>query len=318
MQVSPNQNAIGLLHRLVADPISRVCTREIGGATVYDFGVETLGSARAGRDLARVCMGGLGHVRIAACDSEVFASSNQVLVQTDAPLIACLGCQYAGWPVQVDDYFAMGSGPARMLRGREAVLEKYNLRDTEASIAIAVLESETLPTPAVIDHVADQVGISVEHLKVCIAPCTTLSGSIQVVARSIETALHKIDELGFDVASIVSACGSAPLPPPAKRGDIVSGIGRTNDAMLYGAEVTLYVDADDDAIEAVYRRVPSGSSDDYGRPFAKIFADYDFDFYKVDPSLFSPAVVTICSLQSGRSFRAGKLAPEVLRESFLK
>ena len=108
------------------------------------------------------------------------------------------------------------------------------------------------------------------------------------------------------------------MPPPAKRGDVINGIGRTNDAILYGATVSIWVDHDDDAIEAVIERVPSGASPDHGQPFAKVFKQYDYDFYKVDPLLFSPAKVSIHNLRSGLTFEAGAIEPKLLEESFLK
>ena len=123
--------------------------------------------------------------------------------------------------------------------------------------------------------------------------------------------------LKFDVKKITSATGTAPLPPPAKPGDTVGGIGRTNDAMLYGATVTFWVDASDEEIETVASDVPSCSSGDYGRPFATIFKDYEYDFYKVDPLLFSPASVTIHSLQSGNTWSYGRIETDILRQSFI-
>jgi methenyltetrahydromethanopterin cyclohydrolase len=174
-----------------------------------------------------------------------------------------------------------------------------------------------MPTESAIELIASQCGVDPAGVSIAIAPSTSIAGSIQVVARSIETAMHKLHELKFDVTSIVSATGHAPLPPPAKPGDTVGGIGRTNDAMLYGAIVTLWVDADDDAIESVAAKVPSGSSSDHGQPFAEVFKRYKYDFYKVDPMLFSPAVVTIHNLRSGRTWTAGSIETEVLRRSFI-
>ncbi|MEQ8838423.1 MAG: methenyltetrahydromethanopterin cyclohydrolase [Lacipirellulaceae bacterium] len=45
-------------------------------------------------------------------------------------------------------------------------------------------------------------------------------------------------------------------------------------------------------------------------------AGYEYDFYKVDPLLFSPALVTFVNLKSGKTFRYGTLNDEVLAESF--
>ena len=45
------------------------------------------------------------------------------------PTIRCdpVWALVAGWPVQCEDFFAMGSGPMRMLRGREPMLEELAL-----------------------------------------------------------------------------------------------------------------------------------------------------------------------------------------------
>jgi methenyltetrahydromethanopterin cyclohydrolase len=314
----------GMLNELACnlfDQWSRSASRtlcrhaRIGGAAVIDAGAASPGSLEAGVQLARLCMGDLATITLAASAASELASQNAVLVRTDDPLRSCLGAQYAGWPVQCDDFFAMGSGPMRMMRGREPMLEELGLAETDTRIA-GVLESETLPTVAAIELIAEQCGVDCDAVHLAVAPATSIAGSIQVVARSVETALHKLHELKFDVRDVRSASGMAPLPPPAKRGDTVAGIGRTNDAILYGATVTLWVDCDDDLIAAVAQRVPSSSSADHGQPFAKIFKQYDYDFYKVDPLLFSPAVVTFHNLRSGRSWTAGRIDPLVLQQSF--
>jgi len=231
--------------------------------------------------------------------------------------MACLGAQYAGWPVQVDDFFAMGSGPMRLLRGRESVLVDLKLAE-ESGRVVGVLESDRLPTEAVIQNIAEECGVPTEGVHLAVAPSSSIAGSVQVVARSIETALHKLHELEFDVNNVVSATGCSPLPPPAKRGDSIGGIGRTNDAMLYGAHVTLWVDCPDKAIEEVFESVPSCSSRDHGSPFSVIFKNYDHDFYQVDPMLFSPAKVTFHNLSTGKSYSAGSIETDILRQSFLQ
>ena len=64
-------------------------------------------------------------------------------------------------------------------------------------------------------------------------------------------------------------------------------------------------------------RLPASASRDYGTPFADIFKRYGNDFYKIDPMLFSPAEVWLTSATTGRTFHAGRLAPDVLRASLL-
>ena len=287
---------------------------ESSGAKIIDAGVNCGGGLEAGLFLAQLCMGGLAKVRLTSISEAEYGVSQGVWVQTDQPIMSCLGCQYAGWPVQTDDFFAMGSGPMRLARGREEVLGELKLSES-VDVSVGVLESEVLPTEAALRRIADDCGVTLDALRIAVAPSTSIAGSIQVVARSVETALHKMHELKFDVSTIVSATGIAPLLPPAKRGDIVNGIGRTNDSILYGATVTLWVDHDDDELDDVIERVPSTASPDHGQPFAKIFKQYDYDFYKVDPLLFSPARVVVHNLRTGRTFHAGGIANGLLRES---
>ena len=130
----------------------------------------------------------------------------------------------------------------------------------------------------------------------------------------METGLHKMVELGFDVRKILSGYGTAPIAPVDK--DDLHAIGRTNDCVLYGGQVYYTVRADDDELAALVERIPSSASGDYSQPFYRIFKRYG-DFYKIDPMLFSPAQVTLNNVVSGKSYRAGRVNAQVLGESLL-
>lgn len=282
------------------------------GATILDFGVECRGGLAAGIVLSRICMADLSDIDIEPSAPSQWHSP-RVQVMTDNPVDACMSSQYAGWPVKLDRFFAMGSGPMRAKRGKEHVLKQLNIYD-HGTCAVGVLECDEIPGNDVCEMMAAECGVPPEQLTVCVAPTRSIAGVVQVVARSVETSLHKLFELGFDLHAIVSAHGSAPMPPPAK--DFAKGIGRTNDSILYGGHVSLWVECDDEIIERLGPKVPSTASRDYGRPFAVTFKEYEYDFYKVDPALFSPAMVTIANLKTGRSWRFGRLRPDILTESF--
>lgn len=313
---SVNESALAIFPG--SDPLSLqrlgAVRHEIAGATCVDFGILQPGCLAGGQRLAELCMGDLANIALSPSDPGKWGSSNLVAVQTDSPVVACLGSQYAGWPVQTDDFFAMGSGPMRMARGREAALEHLGLAERPPSV-VGILECDQLPTESAIKMIAADCGVETQHVYLALAPSTSIAGSYQVVARSIETAMHKMHELKYDVGRIVSATGVAPLPPPAKPGKTIAGIGRTNDAILYGATVTMWVD-DDESVGDLIERIPSQASPDHGRPFAEIFQGYEYDFYKVDPMLFSPARIIIHSLKSGTTASAGMLNPDILRQSF--
>ena len=119
----------------------------------------------------------------------------------------------------------------------------------------------------------------------------------------------------FDV-KVIDGFGSAPLPPPAP--DFLIGMGRTNDAILYGGLVHLYVDTPNDDAEELAKRLPSSTSKDYGKPFADIFKEYKYDFYQIDKMLFSPAKVIVSSLKTGKSYTSGNIDLSLMDNSFNK
>ncbi len=250
-------------------------------------------------------MAGFGQVALVS-----LAGGPAVQVQTDHPVAACMASQYAGWEIKGEKFFAMGSGPMRAAGSKEPLFDKIGYRE-QPDVAVGVLETRKLPPAAIVQDIARACGLAPEKLTLLVAPTASFAGTLQVVARSVETALHKLFELEFDLSRVVSAYGIAPLPPIAA--DDLAAIGRTNDAILYGGEVTLWVRGDDASFEETGPRVPSNSSPDHGQPFAAIFERYGRDFYKIDPHLFSPAVVTFNNLNTGRTFRFGELRPDVLK-----
>jgi methenyltetrahydromethanopterin cyclohydrolase len=283
-----------------------------GGARVIDVGVQVDGGLNAGLLLGEICMGGLGDVEYG---SVVLGGENwpAVQVRTDHPAVACMASQYAGWAIHVEKYFAMGSGPLRAhARVEKELFEKLHYAE-QATCGILVLEARQLPTEDVAAYVARKAGLSPGQLTFVVAPTASLAGGTQISARILETGLHKMESLGFDVRQVVSGFGTAPLAPPAKND--LRGIGRTNDCILYGGQAHFTVKAGDTELADLAARLPASASRDYGTPFYEIFERYDKDFYKIDPLLFSPAEVWLTSIASGKTFHAGRTNADVLRKS---
>jgi methenyltetrahydromethanopterin cyclohydrolase len=313
MKYELNQRARQLIERMAASADDfRVRESSVQDARIFDFGIRVEGGLDAGQALAEICMAGLGWVSI--LPGEVGGLHwPHVFVTTDHPVAACLYSQYAGWQITTDGFFAMGSGPMRAVYAREELFMKLGYRE-EPSDVVGVLEGRKLPSGNVVQHICERIGITSDRLILLIAPTASQAGNVQVVARSVETALHKLLELGYDVRQVQSACGSTPLPPVAAND--MAGIGRTNDAILYGARVTLWVRGADSAIEEIGPAVPACSSAAFGKPFLQVFEEAGRDFYKIDKNLFSPAEIMFCNLDSGKAHRFGRTEPDVLRTSF--
>jgi methenyltetrahydromethanopterin cyclohydrolase len=283
-----------------------------GGARVIDAGVEVDGGIEAGLAMSEICLGGLGNVTTTPV--QIGGQSYPgLIVWTDHPAVACMASQYAGWAISVGKYFAMGSGPLRAhARVERELFEKLGYEE-RAEEGVLVLETRALPADEVADWVAKKAHLQPSQLTFVVAPTASLAGGVQISARIVETGLHKMETLGFDVRRVVSALGTAPLPPVAKND--LKAIGRTNDCILYGGQARFTVRAGDAELEKLAEQVPASASRDYGTPFYEIFKRYDGDFYKIDPLLFSPGEIWLTSTETGRTFHTGRLNPDVLEAS---
>ena len=263
MNLSLNQRAHELADLVAADAAAlRVAVHTLpGGTRVIDCGSDVPGGLEAGRRFAEITMGCLGSVSFAPLVLEG-RWLPALTVVTDHPALACLASQYAGWKIDRDGYFAMASGPGRALIRAEELYDDLDV-DERAGTAVLCLETGDEPPDELAAYVAERAGVAPGDLTLLYAPTASLAGGVQVAARVVETALHKLHEL-----------------------------------------------------EALVDRLPSSASEDHGEPFGKVLEAADWDFYAIDPLLFSPAEVRLVSVESGRSFHAGGVRLDVLEQSF--
>ncbi|HJK68724.1 MAG TPA: methenyltetrahydromethanopterin cyclohydrolase, partial [Methanocorpusculum sp.] len=114
--VSVNELGLDLFEELVENAdLFNVAYHELdNGARIVDCGVAVPGGFGAGDYFTRICMGGLGDIAFRQGMVGKFPMTF-IDVNTDFPAISCLGAQKAGWTVKHENFFAMGSGPARAL-----------------------------------------------------------------------------------------------------------------------------------------------------------------------------------------------------------
>ena len=322
-QASVNQLTQPLVQYLLdhADKLRLAVSKLENGATLIDAGIKVPGGLEAGRIITEICMGGLGTATISqSCYTHNWPLT--INVHASNPVLACLGSQYAGWSLSHGKYYALGSGPARAMATKlrdgavESVEELYKeleYRDSAAQ-TVLVIENDAVPPLEIVDKVAAACGVAADKLTIIVTPTSSLAGGVQVVGRVLEVALHKAHALHFPLENIIDGSGSAPICPPHP--NFVKAMGRTNDAILFAGQVHLFVKGSDADAEKLANELPSSTSKDYGKPFAEIFKAYEYDFFKIDAMLFSPASVIVTAVDSGKSFRAGKLDNALLDLSF--
>jgi len=310
--VSVNELGLNLFEELVEiSDLLNVAYHELdNGSRIVDCGVGVPGGYGAGEYFTRICMGGLGEVTYRMGEINQFPQPF-IDINTDFPAISCLGSQKAGWTVKAGNFFAMGSGPARALSLKPKHTYEVIEYEDEFDSAVICLESDTLPNGEVMEKIAEACNVEVENVCAVVAPTSSIVGSIQVAGRCVETAVYKLNELGFDTKKISAAIGTAPIPPV--RGPKLA-MGVTNDATIYYGRIFLTMNAPE--IKEYLGKIPSNTSKGYGKPFNDIFKEANYDFYQIDTSLFSPAEVVINELSEGAVYHVGAVNPEVTLKSF--
>jgi methenyltetrahydromethanopterin cyclohydrolase len=246
-----------------------------------------------------------------------------VFVKTDHPAISTLASQFAGWQIKGEGFSAIASGPARALALKPKQLyEKLNYHE-ESDTAVLVLETEKRPPEDIIKQIAEKCKVTPNNLFMIMFSTTSLVGATQVSGRIVETGLHKLERLGLDPLLVKHAWGYAPIVPVHPNAG--EAMGRTNDAILYGGVTNYTVSYEDETrLESIVKQAPSSSSKmlqearrlaEKNPRFMDIFKEAGFDFYKIDPDIFAPAVVSITNMRTGKTFRAGHLDVEVMKNS---
>lgn len=314
MGISVNEHAMHVVKEVLerTDELRIRVEKRRKGVTIIDAGVAAPGGYAAGLMVTRICMAGLCEVSLSSRNFGDLPLPT-IDVATDHPAISTLGAQFAGWQIKVGDYFAMGSGPARALALKPKELYAEIDYMDEADCAVIVLESDKLPPDEAISYIASECKVRPSKVYAVVTPTNSIAGSTQISGRIVETGVHKLERVGLDPKRILNAIGYAPISPIHPKS--AKAMGRTNDALYYGGETFYTVDfEDDEKLKEIVSKAPSSTAAEYGKPFYEIFKAAGFDFYKIDPNLFAPAVVAANNIRTGKTFRSGRIDSKILKE----
>lgn len=313
--LSVNAETMKIVRQILAAPeaIGAEVFRFSNGATVIDMGQRAPGSWQAGLYFTRITLGGLADVGF---DTFMLGKTRlpAIRVMVNQPLIACMGCQVAGWVLAQEADAPILSGPARTLNtppDHHVVLSGYRDRHHEAVVTVQMSRpvSEAMATT-----IATACGILPENLYILASRHACMVSTIQVPARGIEVAMHRLDLAGFDLRTIRHAWTCAPIPPLVD--DELTAMGTINDALYYGGEVGLYVEGTDELLADLAPRVVTAVSPLARRPFAVLYRDAGFDFHAIPKDAHTPAILHLTNINTGHTFSAGHFDFEVLERSF--
>jgi len=323
-KINLNKSALHLVNKLCdeADKYGVSIEQASSGATLVDAGLNAEGGFLAGEVVTEICLAGYGKATVTPIQYGDMVLPS-VFIQTDHPALSLLGSQFAGWQVKGENFSAIASGPARALALKPKDLFEKLAYKEESDVAVIVLETEKKPTDAIIQFIADKCRVSPNSVYVVMFSTTSLAGATQVSGRIVETGLHKLERLGLDPLIVKHAWGYAPIVPIHPSSG--EAMGRTNDAILYAGVTNYMVNYEDEKrLEEIVKLAPSSASKmlqearklaEKNPRFLDIFKEAGFDFYKIDPDIFAPAVVAVNNMKTGKTFRAGTVDIEVMRGS---
>lgn len=214
-----------------------------------------------------------------------------------SPVIATLGCQLAGWAIDINGKKRLGSGPARILARKPGKIIDATQYSESSGKAALILETSTLPGEETCKKILEDT--KADELIIAAFREDSLIGLINVLARIVEVGMFRLHNIGYDTTKIVWAEGTVPIPPLGK--DIMYA---SNDAIIYRGTVSLETENWDPELT---EKAVSKASPSYGKNFKEIFTESGGDFYKIDPRIFSPAQIKIKDLQDGKNYSAGSV-----------
>ncbi len=277
------------------------------GALLLSAERDTPRSCEAGALTAALCQGGLAVTDAYTAD---FGGRPHPFVRsrTDRPRLAALelqsACAFEG---------VMLSGPVKLLLERVGDVE-YG-PDPSRGALTAVIQADNPPGGDWIRSLAARVSCAPSELTLLVAPQESMLGAAQIAGRMNENMLFTMERsLGLDGAMVAVIEGTAPVCPPGSR--TKSGKRLLPDDFLhYGAFSRLTIDApagfdaqklaDDLAFESL---------DIFGALFADLLDQAGGDFFKI-PNLLhinKLAAVEVFDRTGGRTYRAGKLRPDLI------
>jgi methenyltetrahydromethanopterin cyclohydrolase len=147
-----------------------------------------------------------------------------------------------------------------------------------------------------------------------VTPTNSVAGGVKISGRIVETGVYKLRRLGVHPKNIIHGYGSVPIPtihPKSAR-----AMGRTNDALYCGGDTYYTVTFENiEKLRKIVLKAPSSTAREYGKPFYEVFKATGFDFYKIDPNLFAPAVVLVNNVRTGLTFRSGQINDALLKDT---
>ena len=240
-----NKSALSLVNKLIIEAVRYGVTVEKtdSGTTLIDAGFKAEGGFLAGEMIVEICLGGYASAKVLPVQYGDLVLPS-VFVHTDHPVLSTLASQFAGWQIEVDEFLAVGSGPARILALEpKDLFEKIQYKE-ESGSAVLVLETNSKPSKAVIQQIAAKCKVTLANLYIIYFSFMSLTNATQFSGRTLEAGLFKLMTLDLDPWLVKHAWGYAPIVPQFQFAD--EAYERKNNAISCGGTACYALSYEDD------------------------------------------------------------------------
>jgi methenyltetrahydromethanopterin cyclohydrolase len=312
MEASMNQASSEIVKEIMDNSDRLDCTiEEVDEATVLDVGINVRGTEKLGQLVAEIAMGGRGVVKLSKA---LFGDLTLpvTIAATDMPTRAIICSQIADWEIEVGDFAALASGPAKALAQTRSFLGETNCDEISDS-GVILLDTRQTPTPEVIAYLAKRCGISPSGLFCILSPTASKVGSIRIASRILEAGILKAYKLGFHPHKVRSVYGVAPIPPVAENDK--RAIEVSNQCIMYGGSVFFYVrTAEEEDLHWLASKIPF-SCDQHEVVSGKSGIYFDVGYQEMVSIGFGPAEATITNIETQKSYSSGSRNSAALKEA---
>ena len=281
------------------------------GAKVIDCGVNVPGSLEAGRRITEISQGGMASARIATTEIAGVVLPDLV-VDSWLPKLSAYGLQVSVALSEIDPAVRI-SGPI-LARFADSRFDARRQELCGTAWGIAVIESDQLPNPEIVDALACRGGLPARNLTLIVVPTSSAAGVTQIAGRINESVVFTMEEsLGIDCSCVSHLLGAVPIALPT---DVGAPFPVTPDDFIhYMGRVTLSIDhvLDMDlaklAAQLVFR-----STSIYGKLFSELLeaAGGVFEAIPGLVDLNKVAQMTVIDRRTGIAFSAGERCESIL------
>ncbi|MEW5815901.1 MAG: methenyltetrahydromethanopterin cyclohydrolase [Spirochaetota bacterium] len=308
--LSVNKRAMKVVRKIIEDheALDVGIMRLSNGSTVIDMGVQYPGGWSAAKYLVEATLGGLGTCTYGTFILDEFELP-QVEIHVDKPVIACLSCQLSGWALAQlkgnSGIVPLISGPIRTIIKEDDFARELPYQDHSDEV-VAALQSETLPDEKLTSYLAEKAGLTPDKVYLLTAATGSLTGMVNIAARTLETALWQLHKMRFPIDRIISAWGKAPIPPLSK--DEYTAMIRANTYVYYGGTAGFIVECRDEEIEKILLEVilSPETTKQYGISFGQLLKEAGGNIFNMKDFTHSVTKVMFYNRLTGRSFVQGK------------